>query len=209
MPNTTLLVILALPVNDRLLIAHVWTLAMIFFTKLLQSLLISLLAVIGTLRYFKGKLHSWSRVICKHSCCRLRGQPSDNICDFCILALSPAHSLKAWRAFMRCYIETVLALQNSIKSSANMRCLRPKLLHYGWNLKPGCLLASFNNLDRYSVEITNNRGERGSPCLNPSSAPQSSCCLGHLHEVKNGLKSHKLISIWWRSWETSNLRVLP
>jgi len=66
MPNKTLLINTALPINNRLLVAQIFTLTVIFSTRPLHSIFVSLLAVIGTPRYFSGKEPSESLVTSRH-----------------------------------------------------------------------------------------------------------------------------------------------
>ena len=56
---------------------------------------------------------------------------------------------------------------NRIRSSANIRCVSPSCLQFGWNLKLCYWLACLSSLERYFIESTNNSGDRGSPCLKP------------------------------------------
>ena len=128
----------------------------------------------------------------RHSCCSWREQPPSTICDFYKLAFSPALSLKTWRVFIRICSEGASAFQNNIKSFANMRWVRSRDLLYGWNLKSACWHTVFSNLKRYSIAMTNNRGESGSLYLSPfppSNFPLSSPyrCMENLTEVTQAM----------------------
>jgi len=89
------------------------------------------------------------------------------IWDFCKFSLRPA---KSWNFCIVCIIcirEFWSTLQNRIRSSANIKWVSLSCWHWGWNLKSLACAMKYNNRERYSMQIANSRGERGSPCLSP------------------------------------------
>ena len=68
------------------------------------------------------------------------------------------------------------ALQNKMRSSANIKCVKLRPLHWGWYLKFLAWLICCMDLEKYSIVSTKSKEERGSPCLKPwppSNEPQS------------------------------------
>ena len=59
------------------------------------------------------------------------------------------------------------ASQNRIRSLVNIRWVRPTCLQFRWYLKFGSRLTLCSSLERYSIHMTNNSGDSGSPCLRP------------------------------------------
>jgi len=93
--------------------------------------------------------------------------PPKHHLGLCQVSFSPAQSWNSLRAFIICCNEAGYVLLNRMRSSANIRCVSPSCLQFGWNLKSCCWLACFSSLERYSIESTNNSGDRGSPYRKP------------------------------------------
>jgi len=130
MPNTTLLINLALPANDKFLVAHKCTFANILPTSPLHSILVRLLAVMGTPKYFSGRLLSYNPVISRHCYWIICEQPPNTTWDFARLALSPTQSWNSLRAFIICCNDAGCALLNRMRSSTNIRCVSPSCLQF-------------------------------------------------------------------------------
>ena len=141
--------------------------AVIFSTKSLHSPLESLLAVIGSPRYLKGRWPSVKPVISRHFCWIVEQSPPKTMLDFSMFALNPEQIVNWWKASIIIWSEGGWALQNKIKSSAKSRCGRPNFLQLGWKANPWVWLAFLKTLDKYSMVRTKSRGERGSSCLSP------------------------------------------
>lgn len=82
MLKSTLLIRTALHTNERVLVAQTFTLGVIFSTRPLHSIFVSLLAVMGTPRYFSGKEHSESPITSRHFVWRSSGVPLKTIWGF-------------------------------------------------------------------------------------------------------------------------------
>jgi len=167
MPNTTELRSWALPAKEMFLVAQNLIFRMIFSTKTLHSNLLNLLVVTRTPKYLMGREPTWKLVASRHCYCRAGLHPPKTIWDFSWFAWRPAQLKKANR--VRLMIDRVSgwALQKFTTSSANIRRFSLNVLHDGWKANCGLLPVTFISLVKYSIARTNNRGERGSPCLRP------------------------------------------
>ena len=119
----------------------------------------------GTPKYFNGRLLFYNPVIPRHYYWSICEHPSNTTWDLSRLTLSPTQSWNSLREFIICCNETGCALQNRMRSWANIRCVSPSCLQFGWNLKSYYSLACFSSLERHFIESTNNSGDRGSPYL--------------------------------------------
>jgi len=100
----------------------------IFSTSVLHSTLDNLLAVIGSPKYVIGRCPSENPIKSMHSFLTAGLVPPNTIWDFDMLALSPVHVVKRWKASIRSLNDVREALQKMTKSSANMRCVIPNFL---------------------------------------------------------------------------------
>jgi len=164
-PNRTVLTETALPAYKMCLIVHVRILAVILSTKSPHSTFVSLLAVMGIPRYLNGSLPSANPVASRHSFCMAVHSPPKIICDLCRLAFRPMQLVNTLKAPINSWTVVGFALQK--KSFANMRCVIPISLQWGWNSNPSCALTCLKSLDKYSIVRTNSSGERGSPYFSP------------------------------------------
>jgi len=161
-PNRAVLIKTTLPARDRCLKDQIKIFPMIFSTRSLHSPFVSMLAVIGIPKYLNGSVNP---LMSRHSWCVWEQSPPNTMLDFSMFALSPEHWVKYNAGLLNARIrsEGRWALLKMIKSSANIRCVKPIFLQWEWNTKPWVWLAFLNSLDRYSMVNTNSKRESGLP----------------------------------------------
>ena len=119
----------------------------------------------GTLGYLNGSVPRANWEMSLISSFKGCIYPSQINCRLSVLARSPEVLEKTLMHSQITLTEERPPLQKIIKSSAKQRCMRLMDLHRGWKPKVPTML--FKLLDKYSIPITNNKGETGSPCRNP------------------------------------------
>ena len=167
-PKTTEFISCALPTNEIFLVDHCLIFPIILSARIWHSILLSLLAVIGTPRYLIGKVPSLYP-ISSRCCCWNRGlQPPQTSYDLSGLAWRSITWWKVSRAFLMICRVGKWALLKKSTSLANIKWFSFNCLHVGWYLKCGWSPAAFISLVKYSIDKTKSNRDKGSPCLRPS-----------------------------------------
>ena len=86
-------------------------------------------------------------------------------------------------------------LLKSNKSSAKHKWVKWSWLHLGWYWKCCNPLIFCKILDKYSMQMTNNRGDIGSPCLKPPFDLKNPCIESFIINENIGEVTHSMTSL--------------